>query len=92
MALLNTLRFLVTHPLGSRRPLVSIANFVRFQLASRLAPDALVVPFVDDTRLLVRRGMAGTQEVEIASGLAAGQEIIVSDMSAYEHMAEIRIH
>jgi HlyD family secretion protein len=43
-------------------------------------------------RRAVRLGLAGTQQVEIATGLTAGEEIIVSDMSAYEHMTEIRIH
>ncbi len=34
-------------------------RFFRWQLGSRLLPGKVVVPFVDDTRLLVSRGMAG---------------------------------
>jgi HlyD family secretion protein len=39
----------------------------------------------------VRLGLAGAQRVEIVDGLDAGARVIVSDMTAYERMAEIRI-
>jgi HlyD family secretion protein len=39
----------------------------------------------------VRLGMAGAQRVEIVDGLTAGDEIIVSDLQAYENLTEIRI-
>lgn len=42
-------------------------------------------------RTPVRLGIAGAQRVEIAEGLTAGDEIIVSDMQAYETLMEIRI-
>lgn len=42
-------------------------------------------------RTPVRLGVGERQEIEIVSGLEAGDEVIISDMSAYERHAEIRI-
>ena len=42
-------------------------------------------------RTPVRLGLSERQRIEIVEGLDVGDEIILSDMSAYEHMAEIRI-
>ncbi|MND00281.1 hypothetical protein D3C83_188350 [compost metagenome] len=42
-------------------------------------------------RTPVRLGIAGAQRVEIVDGLTAGDEIIVSDLQAYETLTEIRI-
>ena len=39
----------------------------------------------------VRFGLAGLQRVEVLGGLAAGEQVIVSDTRAYEHLSEIRI-
>jgi FkbM family methyltransferase len=39
--------------------LAALRRFIRWQFASRLSPGSLVVPFVDDTRLIVHRGMTG---------------------------------
>ncbi len=59
MGLAETLRFLLTHPVGRARPLPTLTQYVRWQLASRLAPGALAMPFIEGARLLVERGMTG---------------------------------
>jgi FkbM family methyltransferase len=56
---LQTLRFLLAHPLSSAHPAESIARWLRWQIGSRVVGADVVVPFVDDTRLVVRRGMSG---------------------------------
>lgn len=58
-ALFRTLRFLVNHPVGQRNRTAVLRRFFRWQVTSRIAGHALVVPFVNETRLLVRRGMQG---------------------------------
>ena len=58
-ALLNTLTFILRHPLNRKTPLAALGRFVKWQLGSRLLPGAVALPFVEDTRLLVRRGMTG---------------------------------
>lgn len=59
MGILQTARFIVRHPIAGRHPLASLRDRVQWQVASRLAPGALVVPFVGRARLLVRSGMQG---------------------------------
>jgi FkbM family methyltransferase len=59
MGLLDTLRWIVNHPLNERDRLRAIARFLRWQLGSRILPGPVAVPFVDDARLLVEPGMTG---------------------------------
>lgn len=58
-ALINTLQFIVRHPLNRGRPLQALSRFARWQLRSRLTAGAVAVPFVGETQLLVARGMTG---------------------------------
>jgi len=39
----------------------------------------------------VRFGLTGYDYVEVVDGLAAGEEVILSDMSSYQHLDEVRI-
>jgi len=64
IGLLNTLSFVVRHPLNRHRTLASVHRYLRWQLGSRLVPGAVAIPFVNSTRLLVLPGMTGaTQNV-----------------------------
>lgn len=58
-ALKNTLTHLVTHPVGRRRPVGAIADWLRWQVGARLVPGPVVVPFVGRTVLVVEPGMTG---------------------------------
>lgn len=59
MGLLNTLSFLLNHPLSQGRKLRTLARFLCWQLGSRLLPGEVVWPFVNDACLVVRPGMTG---------------------------------
>jgi FkbM family methyltransferase len=59
LALPNSLRLLLTHPLTHRRPWFALKRVVRWQIASRLLGGRFLVDFVGGTRLLVERGMTG---------------------------------
>jgi hypothetical protein len=59
MGLLNTLRFIVEHPLNSGKRLASLRRFAAWQIGSRLVPGPVVVEFVGGTRLLVAPGQTG---------------------------------
>jgi FkbM family methyltransferase len=59
MALLNTIEFILRHPLNRGRRGKSLLRFIRWQLGSRLVSGPVSVPFVDSTRLLISRGQAG---------------------------------
>jgi HlyD family secretion protein len=74
---------------------------------TRMRPDTLVVQrgalartstthaFVirEDTavRVPVRFGLIGTDTIEIVEGLAAGDEVVISNISEYEDVAELRL-
>lgn len=51
--------FIWRHPLSRHRRLARLGRFIRWQVGARLVPGPVVVPFVENTRLVVRRGMQG---------------------------------
>lgn len=57
--MLNTFRFLGRHPLTRGHKIQAIKRWLQWQLGSRLAGQAIAMPFVNDSRLLVRPGMTG---------------------------------
>ena len=59
MALIQTLKFIFTHPLTRNRKFSAFKRWIRWQLGSRILPGGCVVPFVENTRLLVYPGMTG---------------------------------
>lgn len=59
MGVLDTLRFIVRHPLAGKHPVASVLDYARWQIGSRLVPGPVVVPFVGPTVLLVTPGMTG---------------------------------
>lgn len=56
---LDTVRFILSHPLNRARPGRALARYLQWQVSSRLASGPIAVPFVNDSRLLVARGMTG---------------------------------
>lgn len=59
MSLLSSLAFVLGHPLNRRRPGAAFGRWLRWQLGSRVLPGPVLVPFVNDVRLIVRPGMTG---------------------------------
>jgi hypothetical protein len=59
MSLVRTVKFILSHPLARRRPLASLATFVKWQVGSRLVPGGVVYSWVDRSRILVHRGETG---------------------------------
>jgi FkbM family methyltransferase len=55
----QVVKFIWRHPLSRRRRLARLGQFVRWQVGARLVPGPVVVPFVENTRLVVRPGMQG---------------------------------
>jgi FkbM family methyltransferase len=55
----RVLGFIWNHPLNRGGRMRAILRFVWWQAASRLASGPIALPFVDDARLLARRGMTG---------------------------------
>jgi FkbM family methyltransferase len=59
MSFLSTVRFIVRHPLNQSGRLAALSRFFRWQIASRLMPYPIAIPFVDEYKLFVERGMTG---------------------------------
>jgi FkbM family methyltransferase len=56
---LNTVNFLLSHPLTRRQKMAAIQRFIRWQVGSRILPGAVAIPFVNGSRLLMSPGMTG---------------------------------
>ena len=61
-AIFRTLKFIVRHPLNRGRFWSALATYLRWQIGSRLLPGSVAVPFINDTRLLVKSGMKGATQ------------------------------
>lgn len=59
IALTQAFRHMLRHPLGQQQKFATIKRFIRWQLGSRILGAAVAMPFVGNTRLLVRTGMHG---------------------------------
>jgi FkbM family methyltransferase len=58
-AVLRTWSFLWNHPIASRNRVAAFGRWLRWQVGARVLEGQAVVPFVEGSRLLVRRGMTG---------------------------------
>jgi FkbM family methyltransferase len=56
--LADTLSFILRHPISGRTPLRSLLRWANWQVRSRTT-DEVPVPWIGDTRLIVRAGMSG---------------------------------
>ncbi len=59
MSLPQLLSFVWNHPLNAQGRISALLRVLRWQAVSRLMRAPIAVPFVDDTRLLMERGMTG---------------------------------
>lgn len=84
----NNLRVDVAVITGSRANTLVIR---RGALARTNATHAFVIRDDAAVRVPVRFGLAGTDQIEILDGLSAGDEVVISDVSDYEDVAELRL-
>ncbi|MBC5773482.1 FkbM family methyltransferase [Pontibacter sp. KCTC 32443] len=59
MSIINTLKFILSHQLTRKNRINALIRFIKWQIGSRLNPYPVVYPFVEDTYLVVERGMTG---------------------------------
>jgi len=55
----KTLKFIIKHPLNKDNKIKSILNFFRWQLGSRILKKPVIVNFVNQSRLIVKKSMTG---------------------------------
>ncbi len=60
MKALAVMGFILTHPLNRGKRMSALLRFVRWQIASRLLPEAeFALPYIDGNRLWMTQGMTG---------------------------------
>ena len=59
MSLLNTVKFITTHPLNRGHKLKSSSRFAKWQIGSRLVSGAIVYDWVNGSKFLVKTGETG---------------------------------
>ena len=72
--MLNTLQFILSHPLNRQHKIAALYRYLDWQIISRLAKEPVKVRFVNDAVLLVRPGMTGATG-NIYCGLHEFQEM-----------------
>lgn len=55
----SLIRFVWNHPLNAHGKFAALWRVLRWQIASRLMPGPIALPFVEDSWLFARRGMTG---------------------------------
>lgn len=58
-SVLQTVRHILNHPLNADRPYAALKRWLAWQLAGRLMPGTVLVPFIDDAVLTMRHGDRG---------------------------------
>jgi len=59
MALLKTLDFIINHPMNRGNRFRSILRFLNWQIASRMAPGAILYEWVNGAKFVVKKGETG---------------------------------
>jgi FkbM family methyltransferase len=67
-SLILTLLYILRHPLNAASKRAAMMRYIKWQIGSRLVPGAVLVPFVNDTMLVVSPGMTGATQ-NIYTGL-----------------------
>lgn len=59
MKLISILKFIFFHPLNKNNRLFSVIKFIIWQLFNKVYKSKVIIPWVDDTKLIVSKGEAG---------------------------------
>jgi FkbM family methyltransferase len=57
MNLLNTLSYILNHPLNCNHKIAALKRFITWQIGSRILAAPLIMNFVNDSKLIVKTGM-----------------------------------
>jgi FkbM family methyltransferase len=57
--LFKTISFILHHPLTGKYPFKAISRYISWQLGYRLLPHPVIYPFIENSKLVVKKGMSG---------------------------------
>lgn len=60
--MINTLKFIVNHPLNSHNKIGALARFAKWQINTRLNPYPIVYKFTENSKFLMWKGLAGATQ------------------------------
>ncbi|MCZ4343147.1 FkbM family methyltransferase [Sphingomonadaceae bacterium G21617-S1] len=90
MGLYAVVKGITAHPLNQGAKLEALFRFARWQIASRLMRAPVVVPFVDDSKLLVASGMTGATGNWYCGLLEPGEmAFVLHALRAWELFADV---
>jgi len=89
----DVLRFILNHPLNRRNKPRALGRFIRWQVGSRLAPGPVIIPFVEQTRLVARPGLMGATGIYY-TGLYEFEEMafVLHALRAQDRFIDIGAH
>jgi FkbM family methyltransferase len=59
MSMLNTLKFITSHPVNNGKKIAALTRFFKWQLGSRLVPGSVVYNWINGSKFLVETGETG---------------------------------
>jgi FkbM family methyltransferase len=59
MSLLNSLGFVINHPLNRDQKVEAVTRFLRWQIGSRLLQSSIIYRWVNDSKFIVKKGETG---------------------------------
>ena len=68
LSLVNTINFILKHPLNKKRKAKAILYYFKWQIGGRLVPGPVIFPLVNNSRLIARPGMVSAT-LSIYTGL-----------------------
>jgi FkbM family methyltransferase len=91
--LADVLRFILNHPLNRRNKPRALGRFMRWQVGSRLAPGPVIIPFVEQTRLIARPGLMGATGIYY-TGLYEFEEMafVLHALRAQDRFIDVGAH
>ena len=64
MGLLNTIKFIIRHPLNQQNKSAAMLRFLKWQIASRLLDTDIIYPWINGVKVIVSNGETGfTQNI-----------------------------
>lgn len=59
MSIINTIQFIVNHPLNRSRKISALIGFLKWQIGSRLVPGKVVFEWINGAKIIVQSGETG---------------------------------
>ena len=59
MSIQHTIKLLISHPLTKKKPIDSIARFLKWQVGASISSFPIIYPFTSKSKLVITKGMTG---------------------------------